>query len=103
MPAKLTACYGVPADPAAFERHYFTTHLAIAKRLPGLRGYEVTRGPVRGLAGAAPWHLVATLSFDSMEALAAALASPEGQATAADLAHFATGGVEVWYAETRSV
>ena len=52
------------------------------------------------LGGAATTHLIAVLTFDSIAAVKAALASPEGQATVADLANFATGGVEVLIADT---
>jgi uncharacterized protein (TIGR02118 family) len=43
------------------------------------------------------------LTFDSMPAVQAALASKEGQAVAADLANFATGGVEVLFSESEQV
>jgi uncharacterized protein (TIGR02118 family) len=46
---------------------------------------------------------VATLTFDSMAAVQVALASPEGQATAADLGNFATGGVDLLLADTREL
>ena len=36
-------------------------------------------------------------------AFLAALASPEGQATANDLANFATGGAVIYFADTKSV
>lgn len=99
--AKVFAMYRTPADPAAFDRYYYSTHVPIAKKIPGLRGYEVTRGPVAMLAGGpSPYHLVAALTFDSLAAIQAALASPEGQATAADLGNFATGGVDLYVAET---
>jgi uncharacterized protein (TIGR02118 family) len=39
---------------------------------------------------APPYYLIAELTFPSAEALAAALASPEGQAAAADIANFAS-------------
>lgn len=91
---KVLAMYGQPADVVAFDHYYFSTHVPLAKKLPGLRGYEVSRGPVVGLLdGSRPHHLVATLSFDSADAVQAALQSPEGQATAGDLANFASGGV----------
>ncbi len=48
-------------------------------------------------------YLVAILEFDSMMAIGAAMASPQGQATAADLAHFASAGVEIMMGETRTV
>jgi uncharacterized protein (TIGR02118 family) len=46
---------------------------------------------LQALAGIAP-HLIAILNFDSMADLNAALASPEGQAAAADLSNFASAG-----------
>ncbi len=101
--AMVYALYRKPADARAFDRYYFDVHVPIAKRVPGLRSYAVTRGPVKGLDGTSPYHLIATLMFDSVAAIEAALASPEGQATAADLANFATAGVEIWYAETETV
>jgi uncharacterized protein (TIGR02118 family) len=30
----------------AFDKHYFEAHVPIAKKIPGLRKYEVSRGPV---------------------------------------------------------
>ena len=101
--AKVIAMYRKPADAAAFERYYFATHVPIARRIPGLRGYEVTRGTIGALEGDAPYHLIATLTFDSIGDIQAALTSPEGQAAAADLANFATGGVELYFAETERI
>ena len=100
---KIYALYRIPADPAAFERYYFDRHVPLAKTLPGLRSYEITRGPIAAVGGPAPYHLVATLSFDSRAAIDAALASPQGQATAGDLANFATGGVDVLIADTAMI
>ena len=45
--------------------------------------------------------LVAILEFDSLAAIQAATASPQGQATAADLANFAGAGVDIMIGETR--
>ena len=101
--AKVMAMYGQPADPAAFDRYYHSTHVPLARTVPGLRHYEVTTGLVMTPTGASPWYLVATLTFDSMDAVQAALASPEGQATAADLGNFATGGVDLLLADTRTL
>jgi uncharacterized protein (TIGR02118 family) len=94
--------YNVPADAAAFEQYYRETHIPIAKRIPGLRSYVISKGPVQALAGTAP-HLVATLTYDSMADLNAALASPEGQAAAADVAKFATAGATLLIFETQEV
>jgi uncharacterized protein (TIGR02118 family) len=101
--AMLIALYGTPDDAVAFDQYYFQTHVPIAKRLPGLRSYQVTRGPVLSTNGPSAWYLVAMLAFDSMQAIQAAIASPEGQATAADLGNFATGGVELMFGDTATL
>ena len=101
--AKIIAMYKTPTDPAAFDRYYFGPHAKLAKAVPGLKGYEVTRGPVMTPAGPAPFHLVAILTFDSMDAIQAALASAQGQATVADIPNFATGGVEILMADSEPI
>jgi uncharacterized protein (TIGR02118 family) len=102
--AKDYALYKRPADPAAYDRYDHATHIPIAKQIPGLRHYEVTTGNVTVLGGGdAPYHLIAVLTFDSLDAIQAALASPAGQATAADLGNFATGGVDLYVADTKEV
>jgi uncharacterized protein (TIGR02118 family) len=103
MSAKVLALYRQPKDPAAFDRYYFDTHVPIAKTLPGLTSYEVSRGGVQALGGPAPPYLVAILSFGSMAAIQAALASPEGQKTAADIANFADGGVDLLMLESETL
>src|SRR5947209_12026985 len=97
--AKVIATYGIPADREAFDRYYFESHVPLAKTIPGLRSYEVTQGSITTLDGIAPYHLIAHLTFDSVAAIQSALASPQGQAVAADLPRFATGGVDIMIAD----
>lgn len=101
--AQLHVIYRTPTDPAAFDRYYFGTHVPLAKTIPGLRRYVVNQGPVASPAGDSGVHLVAILHFDSMADIGAAFASAEGQATAADVANFATGPVEMLMFDTRDV
>ncbi|MEP6943982.1 MAG: EthD family reductase [Betaproteobacteria bacterium] len=101
--AKVYALYRAPTDAAAFERYYFDKHIPLAKTIPGLRNYEITRRPLAAMAGASPYYMIATLSFDSRAAIDTALVSPQGQAIAADLANFASGGVDVLIADTETV
>ena len=101
--ATLIALYKKPADAAAFDDYYFNKHVPLAKTITGLRRYEVSSGAVASGAGASDLHLVALLSFDSMEAIQQALGSPEGQATAGDLANFAQAGVELLMFDTKTV
>lgn len=101
--AKLYAVYQQPKDPAAFDDYYFSKHVPLAKTIPGLKSYEVTHGDVMGMAGKHSVYLVATLEFDSMETLGAAMSSAQGQTTAADLANFASAGVDFMVGETKCV
>ncbi|MEP7298480.1 MAG: EthD family reductase [Burkholderiales bacterium] len=101
--AKLVALYKKPADAAAFDAYYFSTHVPKAKKVPGLRSYEVSSGPVASAQGDSAYHLVALLGFDSLAAIQAALGSPEGQATAGDLANFAQAGVELLMFDSKTI
>jgi uncharacterized protein (TIGR02118 family) len=98
MPARVLALYGHPTDPSAFDKYYVSTHVPLAKKLPGLRSYTVSSGNIGASDGKATSYLVAELDFDSVADILSALGSPEGAAVAGDLNNFATGGVTlVWY------
>jgi uncharacterized protein (TIGR02118 family) len=101
--ADLVVLYNTPKDPVAFDKYYFGTHIPLAKKIPGLRKYVVTKGPIATPGGPSNLHLIATLTFDNMAAIAAAFASAEGKVTAADVPNFASGGVEMHFAETTEV
>ncbi len=101
--AKVIALYKRPADTAAFDAHYWSRHMPLAKAMPGLRRYEVSDGPIATPAGEASVHMLGILTFDSMAAVQAAMASPEGVATAADLGNFAQAGVELLIFDTKEL
>ncbi|WP_375411478.1 EthD family reductase [uncultured Bradyrhizobium sp.] len=101
--AKLLVLYKKPKDINVFDAYYFATHVPLAKKLPGLKKYDVSTGGVVSPAGASGIHLVATLYFDSLDAIKAALGSAEGQATARDLGNFADGGVDLYFFDTKEV
>jgi len=86
--ARMLVIYKTPQDTAAFDKHYFEVHVPLAKRLPGLRKYEVSRGTITVLAGGDA-YLVAELHFDDLAAIRAAFASDVGKACAADRQNFA--------------
>ena len=87
--SKMLVIYRKPADPAAFDNHYFATHVPLAKQLPGLRNYRVSRGPIVGRMTPEAPYMIATLHFDSMAAMQAAFATEVGKACAADRRVFA--------------
>lgn len=103
--AGLVAIYKKPADVEAFEKHYFETHIPLAKKMPGFWKYEVSSGPISALAGPTDVHLIGTVYFDDLEAMIKAFASPEGRACAADRQLFAPDdtGVQILAFDTREV
>lgn len=82
--AKMTIIYRTPKDKAAFDKHYFDVHVPLAKQLPGLKEYEISTGAIASPTGHADTYLVATLSFDSMDAIRQAFASEIGKQCAID-------------------
>src|SRR5437763_9632382 len=101
--ARLVVMYRTPKDPAAFDRYYFETHVPIAKKIPGLERYEVSRGAVATPVGASPYHLIAILHFKDLATIHDAFASTVGQAAAADVRTFATGGAEMYLFDSDEV
>lgn len=101
--AKLLVLYKKPKSAEAFDKYYQSIHVPLAKKVPGLKKYDISTGIVGTPAGPSDIHLVAILHFESTDALKAGLASPEGQATAGDLSNFADGGVDIYFFETKEV
>jgi uncharacterized protein (TIGR02118 family) len=87
--AKMIVIYKHPANCQAFDEHYSGVHIPLAKKLPGLRKYEASRGPIVNPRGASDVYLVGTLHFDDLQAIQRAFASPEGIACALDVPKYA--------------
>ena len=75
--ARLLVMYKTPKDAGAFDAYYFNTHVPIAKQIPGLRKYEVSKGQVATPTGPSGVHLVAMLHFDDAAAIQKAFASAD--------------------------
>lgn len=90
---KLTVLYGHPEDAEAFEGYYANTHIPIALKMKGHEKAELTRFMSAADGTPAAYYRMAEFWYDTPEAMLLAIESPEGQATGADLANFATGGV----------
>jgi uncharacterized protein (TIGR02118 family) len=101
--AKVVVLYKNPKNAEAFDKHYSSVHIPLAKKIPGLKKYDISKGAVGVPTGPSGIHLVATLYFDSADALKAGLASAEGKAAAGDLANFADGGAELYFFDTKEV
>lgn len=89
---KLTVLYGHPPDPAAFEDYYENTHMPIALKITGHSRSEAIKFLSAPDGSQAAYYRMFEFWFETPEAMEATLSSPEGQATAADIPNFATGG-----------
>ncbi len=97
---KLVALYRKPADASAFDKHYYDVHIPLIKKTPGLRKLEVTA--VQGApVGETKYHLMAEMWYDSVDAMNAANASPEGRAAAKDLMSFAADVVTLFFGDVK--
>jgi uncharacterized protein (TIGR02118 family) len=92
MAVKLTVLYGTPADPEAFDRHYFDVHVPIVARMPGLERVEVARISGGPAGTPSPYHLIAEMYFADEAALNAALGSEAGRESARDFMGIAPEG-----------
>jgi uncharacterized protein (TIGR02118 family) len=96
---KLVAVYRKPDDPAAFDKHYFETHLPLARKMPGLIRYEIEKGAGSPMPDLDVPHLAAHLYFANAAARDAALSSPEGKAAGKDLMGFAGKYVRMFFTD----
>jgi uncharacterized protein (TIGR02118 family) len=85
---RLLVLYNPPEDAVAFDKYYNEIHIPLAKQLPGLVRYTISRN----LAANAQYYLIAELDWADLASAQAALRSPVGAACAADVAKFATTG-----------
>jgi uncharacterized protein (TIGR02118 family) len=85
---RLLVLYNPPEDAVAFDKYYNEIHIPLAKQLPGLVRYTISRN----LAANAQYYLIAELDWADMASAQAALRSPVGAACAVDVAKFATTG-----------
>lgn len=89
---KLVVLYPPPTDVVAFERAYAEEHTPLVRaQLAGVRRLDAGR-VVRGELGIPPYHWMAELHFDSLEALTAATSSAGGQRLAGHARQISTGG-----------
>ncbi len=95
---KLVALYRKPADPAAFDKAYFETHVPLVEKIPGLRRAQVAR--VKGAPRGEPeYHMIAELYFEDKGSLGRAMAPPENREARKNLMSFARGLAPFVYAQ----
>jgi uncharacterized protein (TIGR02118 family) len=81
--AYLVAYEGRPEDPEAFLKYYVEKHVPLVWAFPRIRRVEIQRGVDGG-----DFFLITRLSFDSIEDLRVAIASPERELAREDMKNF---------------
>jgi uncharacterized protein (TIGR02118 family) len=100
---RLLMLYPHPVDPNHFRSYFVGTHLGLAAKLPGIKGYRYSFEVADG-SETPQYFAVFEADFEDAEALNAALSSPQGQEALADLPNYATGGaVPLMYPVTEPV
>ncbi|MFI5734939.1 EthD family reductase [Kribbella sp. NPDC051587] len=89
---QLTVLHNIPADRKVFDAYYDSVHLPLAKQLPGVRRFTVSRPAAQDGVPAA-YHVVAVLEWDDEKAYQSSMNSAEGQAALADLPNFTAAGI----------
>jgi uncharacterized protein (TIGR02118 family) len=100
---QLTVLYNHPEDPAAFKKYYREVHAPLAAKAPGVSGFTVNWCEPGPDGSPPPYHLIATLSWESKEAMLGTLGSPEFKAAGDDLPNFAGAGVQMIFGTTDTV
>ena len=89
---KLVVLYPEPADREAFAAYYESTHIPLTKQLPGV---VASRYSLNVSGPESPYFAIFEAEFADHAAFVAAVESPEGQAVAADVPNYATGGAQI--------
>lgn len=92
---KVTVLYNHPKDSGAFETYYAETHLPLVTKTTGITKAEYTRFLPNPDGSAPAFYRMAELYFTGPAEMQQVLASTDGKEMAADLQHFATGGVTI--------
>lgn len=92
---KATVLYGHPASPEAFEKYYSESHHPLVLKTAGIAKWEYTKFLPNPDGSDPAYYRMAELYFNNQEEMQQVMGSPEGQALAADLPNFATGGATV--------
>jgi uncharacterized protein (TIGR02118 family) len=78
---KLVALYKTPEDKEFFDKHYSEVHMPLVAKIPGLVKSEISK--LKALPGAeSSYYMITEMYYKDMDSFNAAMASPEGKATA---------------------
>lgn len=100
---RVSVIYGTPTDPKEFDEYYRSVHIPLARKMQGLTRWTLTWSTGQDGHLEQDIYLIADLYAESKDAMDAIFASPEGQAAAADVPKFATGGSTMVFGDEEQV
>ena len=85
---KFLALYKQPADPAAFDKHFYEVHKPLCEKVPNL--LKMTVNKVTGTPrGPSEYYMIVAMQFADHQTMMDSLMSEAGMATAKDARAFA--------------
>ncbi len=100
---KLVALYGMPGNPAHFDRYYRDVHVPLARKIPKIRRFTIHKVLGSPQEGTSPFYCLTEVYWDDLATARNALASSDGQASYNDVPNYATGGVTFVFTEVDEV
>jgi uncharacterized protein (TIGR02118 family) len=95
---KLTVLYSPQKDPDAFTKYYFSKHMPMVDKAPGVKRTEVATVLPAPNQPAPPYYRITEIYFDNVETMQKTLASPEWKAIVDDVPNFADPGTLIGFA-----
>lgn len=58
---QIIVLYGVPTDSEAFDQYYKDVHIPLVQKMPHLKSFSVSEGPITIIGGGGPYYRIALL------------------------------------------
>jgi len=85
---KMVALFKKPENQEEFDHYYFSTHIPLTKKIPGLQELKVTK--ITGSPmGESEYYLMCEMFYENKEAFKEASKSAESKASGKDIVTFA--------------
>lgn len=99
MPTKITVIYSNPLDPSVFEKGYCDGQVALARKLPGIERFEISKVWPKEDGTPTPAYRMMDLYFADYDTASAAVATPEAAVLFPSIFDLATGGVQILFSD----
>jgi uncharacterized protein (TIGR02118 family) len=92
---KITVLYGMPTDPAAFEKYYAENHMPMVYKQKGIHRVELAKGLPQPDGKPPAFYRITELWFSSAKKMERVTGTPDWKKIVDDVPNFASGGATV--------